>query len=184
MVLTSAAKDVRGEYELIILHPAHFLTGGHPMLIKHPTTGLFALFYRNEDGFLHEGCSFGPRLPTFSSRGNVNREVPLNPVLVNFAAYIRMRRLDRQCPGWRGMLHPDAQKVLDGVEKLHRAVTMKPGRDSERSSASVETPSQVPAPGEPNQPGSPSPEEGHTRITEWEDAYKLIMMHTGNFRSW
>ena len=198
IVLTSAVKAARGQYELIVLLPAQFLVQGQPILIKHPTTGIFGLFYANEDGFLHEGSPTGPRLPAFGSRGNADRDVLLNPILVNFAAHIRLRRFERQNPRWRASLNPEAQEILNHVEQLHEAVTKKIVPSPKQSSVSVKTPSQAPsrqspayghqplplapgkpAPSEPAQPGSPSPGQGYTQITSWEDALKLI--HTGNF---
>ncbi|KAF9643409.1 hypothetical protein BDM02DRAFT_3132452 [Thelephora ganbajun] len=60
-----------GEYELIILHPSHFLIGDFYVAIKHPTTKLLIPFYTSSDGFLHKGSPTGPRLPPFSSRAVV-----------------------------------------------------------------------------------------------------------------
>ena len=108
-------------------------------------------------GFCTKGSPTGPRLPPFSSRGGVGRDIPLNSILVNFAAQLRLRRLDRQSPGWRGKLHPDAQVILARVKSPHKAVTF--GRD---------------------RPASPDLRPGPRVLPtmRWEDAQKL--MHTGN----
>lgn len=123
--LTSAVKGTINEYELIVLIP-HFLPGGMFLTVKHPTTGRLVDFYNSEDGFLHEGSPAGPRLPPFSSRGDVDRDIPLNPILVNFAAHIRLGRIDRLGRGWKERLHPEAQEILTAVEDLHAAVVWEP----------------------------------------------------------
>ena len=99
-----------------------------PLVIRHPTTERYTLFYASQDGFLHEGSPTGPRLPPFSSRGPVERSVPLNPILVNFSADIRLRRLDRVIPEWRNGLDPEANLILHGVSDLYNAVNWEPGR--------------------------------------------------------
>jgi len=104
----------------------YFLPDGSHLEVKHPTTGRFTHFYNSGDGLLHEGSPAGPPLPSFSSRGDVDRDVPLNPILVNFAAYVRLRRLDRLSPGWKKRLHPEAQVILAAVEDLHAAVVWEP----------------------------------------------------------
>jgi len=197
MALTSVAKGTPGKYELIILHPSRILTGGFPVVIKHPATGHLTTFYTSSDGFfhegpLHEGSPTGPRLPAFGSRGG--REVTLNPILVNHAAVIRLRRLERQLPEWRATLDEEAQKILTEVERLHEAVLWKPGQDFEQLINSVKLPLQAldlhssahchqpppPAPGEPAQPSPRPPGEpkGGFPTMSWEDAEKLI--HHGN----
>lgn len=123
--LTGSVKDTVDRYELVVLSP-HFLTGGSALVVKHPSTGRFTNFYYSEDGFLHEGSPAGPRLPPFSSRGGVDRNIPLNPILVNFAAHIRTRRLDRRSREWRKHLHPEAQEIIGAVEDLHAAVVWEP----------------------------------------------------------
>ena len=126
--LTIIAKGTKGGYELVILRPDHFLVGNYPVVIKHPVTQDFARFYpsRHEDGFLHEGSPTGPPLLSFCSRGNIDRDVPLNPSLVNFAAMIRFRRLVRQNPMWGSKLDPYIIKVLWNVVALHAAVYWRP----------------------------------------------------------
>ena len=126
-VLTGSAKGADDKYELIILRPSHFLTGGYPMVILHPTTKRPALFYTSKDGFLHKGRPTGPRLPSISSRGVAKRETPLNPIIVNFSADIRRRRLERELPEWRKGLDPVADHILQGVSELHDAVNWRPG---------------------------------------------------------
>ena len=171
------------------------------MVIKHPTTDRLTNFYPSSDGFLregpiHEGSPTGPRLPAFSSRGD--RNVPLNPIFVNDAAAIRLRRLDRRRPGWRETLDEEAQKILVEVETLRKAVIWEPARGSlEQISTSGDLPLEAPdsqssvhyhqplppASGEPAQfssrpPGGP---KGSIPTMSWRDAEKLI--HTGNFPS-
>ena len=115
-------KDTDGKYELILLHPDKFMRDDFPLVITHPTTQRFTMFYASSDGLLHEGSTTGPPLPPFCSRGWTKRSVLLNPFLVNFAAHVRMRCLDRQIPGWRDQLHPDAKAILAEVESLQKTV--------------------------------------------------------------
>ena len=121
-------KGTSGKYELIIPHPSHFLMGGAPVVIKHPVTQEFANFFvsQNNSGFLHEGSPTGPRLPPFSSRGDINRVVPLNPILVNFAAIVQLRRLVRQNLQWGRGLDPIAISTLKSAILLHKAVICNP----------------------------------------------------------
>jgi len=200
MALTSATKDTPGKYELIILHPKRILPGGFSVVIKHPTTNHLVTFYPSSDGFLHEGplddrgTPTGPRLPAFSSRGD--RMVKLNPILVNDAAAIRLRRLDRLIPGWRENLHKEAQGILREVHRLREAVLWRPGRSSSRRiSTSGSLPLDVPDLQSPAQHHQPPPltsaESSRSSLRpfgealggfptmDWEDAEKLI--HTGNF---
>lgn len=121
-------KGIRGEYELIVLRPDHFLADNFPVLIKHPITQAPTTFYTSEngDGHLHEGNPTGPILPPLCSRGKIDRTVPLNPILVNYAAMIRFRRLIRQDLSWGLTLSDDAAATLREVVKLHEVVNWKP----------------------------------------------------------
>ena len=132
--LTTVMKDTEGKYELVVIHPSHFLIDNFPLVIKHPLTKQFKPFYANErgDGTLREGSPTGPILPPFYSRGKIHREIPLNPILVNWAAMIRFRRLIRQNPMWGSALHPSAVRVLRGVVELHAAVLWDPPRSCSR----------------------------------------------------
>ena len=125
-------KGTKGEYELVILQPAHFLYGGFPVIIKHPITQEFAKFYASKynDGLLHEGSSTGPPLPPFHSRGEINRSIPLNPILVNLAA---MNRFDTVIyPGWGSTLDQHAITVLQEVVKLYKAVLWDPQNSNQK----------------------------------------------------
>jgi len=126
-ILIGTAKDTDDEYELIILRHSHFLIRGCPMLVRHPTTGRVTLFCASEDGFLHKEYPTGPRLPPFSSRGPVERSAPLNPILVNFSAHSRLGHTERQIPGWRKGLNPEADLILQWVSHLHDAVNWESG---------------------------------------------------------
>jgi hypothetical protein len=125
-ILTIIVKDTTGEYELIILRPSHFLIDDFPMVIKHPTTQDFTCFYASasKDGFLRERGPTGPPLSPFRSRGD--REIPLNPILVNFAAVVRLRRLIFENPAWGSELDPHVILVLERVMALHAAVLWDP----------------------------------------------------------
>ena len=98
------------------------------MEIKHPVTQQFTHLFIPEHnlGFLREGSPSGPRLPAFSSRGEVAREIPLNPILVNFAAMIRLRRLLHKDDRWGSHLSGEARSILKAVVDLHEAVTWDP----------------------------------------------------------
>lgn len=100
---------------------------GCPLVVRHPTTDRYTLFYASGDGFLHKGSPTGPPLPPFSSRGPAERIAPLNPILVNFSADIRLRRLDRKIPEWRNGLDPEVILILQGVSDLHKTVNWEPG---------------------------------------------------------
>ena len=138
-------KGTKGEYELVILHPAHFLIGGFPVVIKHPDTQKITCFYasKNGDGHLREGSPTGLPLPPFRSRGKIGRDVPLNPILVNFAAHTRLRRLIRQDPMWGSTLNPRVIEVLQRVVKLHSAVLWNP-QGSREAQFIIEDPSSEP----------------------------------------
>jgi len=121
-------KDIDGKYELIILHPSHFLMGGAPVMIKHPVTQEFTEFFiQDNSGFLHQGSPTGPRLPAFSSRGDIDRKIPLNSILVNFAAMVRLRRLVCQNLQWGSGLDREAVHILQAAVALHKLVTWNPG---------------------------------------------------------
>lgn len=138
-------KSTKGEYELVVLHPAHFLIDGFPVVIKHPDTQRFTCFYasKDRDGHMREGSPIGIPLPPFHSRGKIDRDVPLNPILVNFGAITRLRRLIRQDPIWGSMLNPRVIEVLRRVVKLHAAVLWNP-QGSQEAQFIVEDPSSQP----------------------------------------
>jgi len=122
-------EGINGEYELVILRPDHFLIGMNAaMLVKHPITQDLKCFYASgsKDGHLREGSPTGPPLPPFRSRGMTDPEIPLNPILVNYAAIIRFRRLIRQDPSWGSTLSPRSINVLRNVVELHAAVIWTP----------------------------------------------------------
>lgn len=137
-------KDISGKYGLIVLHPSHFLMGGAPVVIKHPVTKEFTEFFvQDNPGFLRQGSPTGPRLPAFSSRGDVDRDIPLNPILVNFAAMIWLRRLVRQNPRWGSGLDTEAINILRAAVALHNAIIWNP---RSHPSVSVEAPIPVEVP--------------------------------------
>lgn len=161
------AKGARGEYELIVLHPDHFLTDNFPILIKHPVTGAPTTFYLSEDkdGCLHEGDPTGPILPPLFSRGQIDRVVPLNPILVNYAAMLRFRRLIRHDLKWGSTLPDNAAEILRNVAVLHAAVNWKPDQFT-HPELIIKCPDGVlfdlrrwryPTPSGPLQPSSPAP---------------------------
>ena len=121
-------KGVKGEYELVILHPSHFLIGNAAVLIKHPLTQNFTCFYasKHKDGHLREGSPTGPPLPPLHSRGKMSRTISLNPILVNYAAMVRLRRLIRQNPKWGSTLSQHLTQVLRSALALHEAVIWAP----------------------------------------------------------
>ena len=96
--LTTIVKDTSGHYEVVVLSPSHFSPDRSPMLIVHPLTKQPTFVYADEGGALRGGSTTGPIPPPFRSRGPLEHEVPLNPILVNFAAILRLRRVFRQKP--------------------------------------------------------------------------------------
>jgi hypothetical protein len=125
-ILTIIVKDTTGEYELIILRPSHFLSGGVLYDHREIADQDFTCFYpsASKDGFLREGGPTGHPLSPFRSRGD--REIPLNPILVNFAAVVRLRRLIFENPAWGSELDPHVILVLKRVVALHAAVLWDP----------------------------------------------------------
>ena len=130
--LTIVAKDVKGEYELVIIHPSHFLIDNFPVVIKHPVTGRFTYFYASEhkDGTLHEGSPTGPPCYCFIPEAQLNIAPPLNPILVNWATMIQLRCLIHQNPMWGSALAPHVIKILQCVVALHAAVYWDPQQSS------------------------------------------------------
>jgi hypothetical protein len=121
--LTVIVKGTQGRYEPVILRPSHFLINNFPVVIKHPYTQNFTPFYASkyQDGYLRDGSPSGPPLPPFSPRGD--RDIPLNPILVNFAAILRLRRIVRRSPAWESKtLAGHLANTLQGVVALHAAV--------------------------------------------------------------
>ena len=117
-----------GEYELVILRPDHFLIDNTAVLIKHPVTQDFRCFYAsgNKDGHLREGSPTGRHLPPLRSRGRIDRAIPLNPILVNYAAILRLKRLIRQDPSWADRLDQSIIANLRDAVKLYEAVIWTP----------------------------------------------------------
>ena len=116
------------------------------MVIEHPDTQKLTCFYasKNGDGHLREGSPTGLPLPPFRSRGKIDRDVPLNTILVNFAATTRLRRLIRQDPMWGSMLNPRVIEVLQRVVKLHAAVIWNPQGSQEAQFIVEDSSSQPP----------------------------------------
>ena len=187
--LTIIVKGTRGEYELVILRPSHFLIGNFPVVIKHPVTQNFTTFYasENRDGSLREGSPTGPPLPPFQSRGEINREIPLNPILVNWAATIRLRRFIRQKCMQESTFAHHVIDVLRNVMRLHAAVIWNP-QQSHKMQFTVDVPGlgsrsmqdwpYFPTRDQAMQPGSsslgPDPGIETRRNTELEDALELF----------
>lgn len=107
----------------------------------HPITKKYTLFYpsKDRDGFLRKESPTGPPLPPFRSRGEIDRNVPLNPILVNFAAVLRLRHLIRQDPMWGSTLDRHVIDVLQRVVMLHAAVLWDP-RSSQEAYFIIEAP--------------------------------------------
>lgn len=126
--MSGISKGISGKFELILIHPYQFLTHGSFVEIKHPITEALECFVipQNSSGFLREKSPTGPRLPPFSSRGEVPPKAPLNPILVNFAAAMRLRRLIGKDPAWGSELDETAISILRGVIRLHQTVTWNP----------------------------------------------------------
>ena len=179
---------------------------GTSVQIKHPVTQELTYFFAPLDnsGFLRQGGPTGPRLPAFSSRGDTDRGVPLNSILVNFVAMVRLRRLVRQDPQWGSELDAKAVSILKAAVQLHKAVIWDP--ESHPNSIRAPLPIQVPGsdkvydlgdwpftpiqsgtlqPGDTLQPGPSSP-DAHpgtepTRVPSmaWDEA--LDLMEPGSF---
>ena len=121
-------EGTNGEYELVILRPDHFLIDNAAVLIKHPVTQDLTCYYASEskDGYLREGSPTGLHLPPFRSRGKIDRAIPLNPILVNYAAILRLKRLIRQDPFWAEGLSQLIVMGLREAVKLYEAVIWTP----------------------------------------------------------
>ena len=123
MLTIENVKGTNGEFELVVIRPDHFLID-RPVLIRNPVSQDFSHFFLStfNDGLLNEGSSSGPCLPSLRSRGSADRKIPLNPILVNFAAVLRLRRLIREDPSWGSAMDPAVVYVLKKVVSLHDAV--------------------------------------------------------------
>jgi len=124
-MLSAILKGLSGKYKLIVIHPSHFLTHGSSVEIKHPVTQELKCFSINSS-LSREESTTGPHLPAFSSRGKIRRDVPLNPILVNFAAVTRFKRLIHNDPAWGSDLDDHTITTLREVVRLHKAVTWDP----------------------------------------------------------
>lgn len=174
--MINTVKDADDKYELIILTPSHFLISGCPMVIKHPTTNQVAPFYPSQDCLLHEGSPTGPRLPSLYSRGDIERRAPLNPILVTFAAMVRLRRRERQNARWNRGLNPQADLILQEAERLFDAVTWEP----ERSAVPLEDPPQLPDHQSASMDDRRNLKASQLPIITWDDVEKLMLQ--GAFR--
>lgn len=129
--LTALMKGVQGKYELVILHHSHFLIDNSPVVIKHPLTENFANFYASGlwDGTLCEGSPTGDHLPPFGSRGGDPQSTPLNPILVNWAAHIHLRRCMKWLDEvWMSWLDPHVHLLFERIIKHHALVLWNPNK--------------------------------------------------------
>ena len=137
------------------------------------------MFYSsgNKDGHLCEGSPTGPILPPLRSRGTIDRVIPLNPILVNYAAVIRLRRLIRRDSKWKSPLSSHVIKVLRGVAALHEAVNWKPNQPTAPELASGRTDQDWPydlALGGAPQPSPPAPGPNQGIETALDRAFALL----------
>lgn len=176
---TAFAKGTRGEYELVVLHPDYFSIHNSGVVIKHPVTQDFQIFYCSQykDGHLREGSPTGPILPPLCSRGKINRLIPLNPILVNYAAVIRFKCLIRRDSTWKSLLSPYVVEILRGVAELHEAINWKPNQPTAPETTSGRTDQDWPydlALGGAPQPSPSAPDPNQGIETALDRAFALL----------
>ncbi|KAJ2919619.1 hypothetical protein MD484_g797, partial [Candolleomyces efflorescens] len=114
-------------YELIILHPTHFLPRQTVLPVYSETDGTPTLYQVAPDGVLRQSPATveSPRLPPFSfnSRYRGGKFDSLNPLLVAMAAQIKFRRYERS--GWPP-LEEHTRLLMDRTAALVAAIYWKP----------------------------------------------------------
>ncbi|KAJ6491250.1 hypothetical protein C8R47DRAFT_444065 [Mycena vitilis] len=108
------------QFELIVLHPAHFVVQGETVKIYRNGVGVD--YHPTLEGILADPD--GVPLAPFSLRTpRADAASQINPLLPNFAAAIRFRRFRRTgCP----QLGPHANNVMDASLALWNAIIWKP----------------------------------------------------------
>ncbi|KAJ7481532.1 hypothetical protein FB451DRAFT_130601 [Mycena latifolia] len=110
-------------FQLTVLHPKHF----HP----HPEQCIHVLgsdghskpYRASPDGVLKD--EYGVPLPPFTLPSQ-NIFIRLNPILINFAAALRFRRLKRMDPALMTSFSADTLAIIDASLKLYAAVMWTP----------------------------------------------------------
>ncbi|KAJ7782383.1 hypothetical protein DFH07DRAFT_1055189 [Mycena maculata] len=114
--------QLQNKYQLTVLHPKHF----HP----HPQQSISVLgadgcskpYRASPDGVLKD--EHDVPLPPFALSRNTS--TCLNPILVNFAAALRLRRLQRMDPALLQNFSTDTLAVIGASLKLYEAVMWTP----------------------------------------------------------
>ncbi|KAJ7105111.1 hypothetical protein C8R43DRAFT_1046875 [Mycena crocata] len=112
---------LQNSYELTVLHPAYFLMDKKPLSVV-CMDGSRRDYFSTPEGILQD--ENGNAMPPFKLRRE--REEPLNPCLINFAAAVRFRRFQRIVPPLLTTLGPHARDLIRASQELHAAIIWKP----------------------------------------------------------
>ncbi|KAJ6558079.1 hypothetical protein B0H19DRAFT_128105 [Mycena capillaripes] len=112
--------DLENKFQLTVLHPRHFHPDPEQRLNIRGPDGRLKTYKATLDGVLKD--EDGVPLPPFSlsSRDPLTM---LNPLLVNFPAALRFRRLSRMGPSYSASFSADTRALIDASLKLHAALT-------------------------------------------------------------
>ncbi|KAF8800097.1 hypothetical protein BYT27DRAFT_7200604 [Phlegmacium glaucopus] len=124
---------VNAEYEMVVLHPEHFLPKGSDLTVYSQTNGqVYGKSYViGHDRTLREspGTPDSPRLPAFASEADRSGSLPLNVFLVVLNAEIKFRRYKRMA--LVDALSPDVQELIEQTIKLVDLIYWEPEVTSE-----------------------------------------------------
>ncbi|KAJ7451589.1 hypothetical protein FB451DRAFT_1524970 [Mycena latifolia] len=111
------------QYTLTVLHPRHFQPHPHQSINILGTDGSSKLYWASPEGVLKD--KDGVPLPPFSPSARPLL-LKLNPLLVNFAAALRFRRLKRMDPALLNNFSPATHAVINASLDLYAAVMWTP----------------------------------------------------------
>ena len=117
------------QYELVVLHPEHFLPKGSSLSFYHRNNDQH--YVVGYDRTLREspGTADSPRFPTFTFDTNRTQSLPLNVFLVLLNAEIKFRRYRRMEA--MPKLPEDVEKLMDETLKLVDLIYWRPEKRSE-----------------------------------------------------
>ncbi|KAJ6530340.1 hypothetical protein DFH09DRAFT_1184138 [Mycena vulgaris] len=115
--------QLENKFQLTVLHPRHFHPDDNSCINIVGADGRLKSYRASPDGVLKD--EHGVPLPPFAQNTR-NMFTQLNPVLVNFAAALRFRRLKRMDPRLLINFSADTLAVIDASLKLYAAVMCTP----------------------------------------------------------
>ncbi|KAJ7840757.1 hypothetical protein B0H13DRAFT_2100344 [Mycena leptocephala] len=114
---------LQNEFQLTLLHPNHFHSHAQQSLLVLGTDGHSKQYKASPDGVLKDENDVP--LPPFPLPSR-NVLTKLNPILVNFAAALRFRRLKRMDPALMQDFSTETLAVIDASLQLYAAVMWTP----------------------------------------------------------